>query len=139
MRRNRNRSKISCMQPWYRARDRAQLVGVVHLGPTPGAPRFAGDAQAVLDAARADARTLLEGGVDALIVENFGDAPFFATRVPAETVAFLAMALQAVAEEAGSAVRGVARGVAEAAAPLDALTGRRIGRYRVLAGTSHRR
>jgi len=36
-----------------------------------------------------DADALAGGGVDALILENFGDAPFYPRRVPAHTVAFM--------------------------------------------------
>ncbi len=39
------------------------------------------------NAVLADAQTLLAGGVHALMLENFGDAPFYPQRVPAETVA----------------------------------------------------
>jgi membrane complex biogenesis BtpA family protein len=37
----------------------------------------------------ADAAALAEGGVDGLMIENFGDVPFYASRVPPHTVAFL--------------------------------------------------
>ncbi len=55
------------------------LLGVVHLGPLPSAPRGGGGTaafEAVLAAALHDARALREGGVDGVMVENFGDAPF---------------------------------------------------------------
>ncbi len=72
------------------------LLGVVHLRPLPGtarAPGRAGDAmQVALDRALADARALEAGGLDGLIVENFGDAPFHKDRVPPEIVAALARA-----------------------------------------------
>jgi membrane complex biogenesis BtpA family protein len=41
-------------------------------------------------AALADARALLEGGIDALLVENWGDAPFSPGRVEPATVAAMA-------------------------------------------------
>jgi hypothetical protein len=63
------------------------LIGVVHLKPLPGSPGFAGSAAAVRDHALADADALVAGGVHGLIVENFGDAPFFPGRVPPVTVA----------------------------------------------------
>jgi hypothetical protein len=75
------------------------LVGVVHLLPTPGAPFHAGHAghagslEAVLTRARADARALVQGGADAVLVENLGDAPFFAEHVPPETIAAMAVVL----------------------------------------------
>jgi membrane complex biogenesis BtpA family protein len=53
------------------------LIGVVHLPAMPGDPAYRGGGfEAVLDAARRDASALAEGGVDAVIVENFGSAPF---------------------------------------------------------------
>ena len=63
------------------------VVGMVHLGPLPGAPKFDGDFDAVRDAALRDARRLESGGADALLVENFGDAPFYPDDVPKHVVA----------------------------------------------------
>jgi len=83
------------------------LIGVVHLAALPGAPRFGGDFEAVLEAARADARALHEGGCDALIVENFGYVPFYPRSVPAETVASMALAVASVRELAGGRPVGV--------------------------------
>jgi uncharacterized protein len=37
----------------------------------------------------ADASALAEGGVDGLMIENFGDVPFYPARVPAHTISFL--------------------------------------------------
>lgn len=82
--------------PILAAGQRPLLIGVVHLAATPGAPGFAGDFGAVLEAARRDARALAAGGLRHAIVENFGDHPFFAERVPPETVAAMALALDAV-------------------------------------------
>lgn len=52
--------------------------------------------EAVLDRAVADADTLAAGGVDGIMVENFGDVPFLPGRVPPETIAAMAMAVSAV-------------------------------------------
>lgn len=75
-----------------------RMIGVVHLGPLPGAPRYAGSVSAVCEAAVADARAYQEGGADALMVENFGDLPFTRERVAAETVAGMAVAARALRE-----------------------------------------
>lgn len=72
------------------------LVGVVHLAPLPGSPRFGGDVGAVLAAAAADARSLAAAGFDALLVENYGDAPFYPDAVPPVTVAAMSRALAAL-------------------------------------------
>lgn len=74
------------------------IVGMVHLRPLPGSPRDDGDFAATLDAAVEDARALVRGGADAVMVENFGDTPFFPDRLPPVTVAALTRAVAAVRE-----------------------------------------
>src|SRR5688500_11058828 len=64
-----------------------RLIGMVHLAPLPGTPRWQGSMSAVTDAALADAHALIDGGMDALLVENYGDVPFAPRRVHAATVA----------------------------------------------------
>lgn len=63
------------------------LVGMVHIPPLPGAPKFSGDFEQVCEAAIQDAQRLEAGGVDALMLENFGDAPFYPDDVPKHVVA----------------------------------------------------
>ena len=68
------------------------LIGMVHLQPLPGAPRFQPDAGGVghvLDRALGDAEVLVGAGVHGLLVENFGDAPYFPGPVPAHVVAHM--------------------------------------------------
>jgi membrane complex biogenesis BtpA family protein len=64
-----------------------RIIGMVHLLPLPGAPRYRGSLSEVTDAACRDATTLSEAGVDAIMVENFGDSPFFPDQVPVHTTA----------------------------------------------------
>ena len=66
---------------------RLPAVGMIHLGPLPGSPRFGGDLDLVTEQAARDVKVLLEERVDALLVENFGDAPFYPDEVPGITVA----------------------------------------------------
>ena len=87
--------------------DRCALVGMVHLLPLPGSPRWGGDRAAVSDAAVRDAEALLEGGCDALIVENMGDVPYLRGEVPPWTVAAMALATERVVQRAGSVPVGV--------------------------------
>src|SRR2546427_447375 len=79
------------------------IIGMVHLPPLPGSPRWDGAMARVVASALADARALIEGGVDALLVENFGDAPFTPSRVEPATVA----AMSVVAAEVRRALPGV--------------------------------
>lgn len=54
------------------------VIGVVHVPAMPGDPGYRGGGgfQGVQAAALADAEALAAGGVDAIIIENFGSAPF---------------------------------------------------------------
>lgn len=65
------------------------LLGMVHLPALPGAPGFDGDRQSLRRRALADALALSEGGFDGLVVENFGDRPYYPESVPAHVVAEL--------------------------------------------------
>lgn len=52
------------------------IVGMVHLLPLQGSPAFRGDLPAIYERALREARYLQEAGLDAIIVENFGDEPY---------------------------------------------------------------
>lgn len=52
-------------------------IGVVHLAPLPGSPDFAGDVNSVKERALREAALLMDAGFDGLIIENYGDIPFF--------------------------------------------------------------
>jgi membrane complex biogenesis BtpA family protein len=70
-------------------RSRKVVIGMIHLLPLPGSPRYGGDVKAVREAALRDAAALHEGGVHGLMIENFGDVPFYPSRVPAYVVAHM--------------------------------------------------
>ena len=108
---------------------------MVHLLPLPGAPRYDGSMQQVLDRAARDARALADGGVDGIIVENYGDAPFFPDVVAPVTVAALTRAI----EDVRRAVRlpigvNVLRNDAMAALSVAAVTGAQFIRVNVHTG-----
>ena len=72
------------------------FIGVVHLPPLPGSPRWGGDMGRVLDQAEREGLILEHGGVSGIIVENFGDAPFRIGRVEPDTVAAMSLAVDRV-------------------------------------------
>ncbi len=76
------------------------VIGMVHLKPLPGSPAYEGSMDPIIEAAEADAQALSDGGVAAILIENFGDVPFFPQQVPAETVA----AMTAVAKHLKSKI-----------------------------------
>ena len=81
------------------ALDRCALVGMVHLGPLPGSPRWrAGSMREVISDALRDADALMAGGCDALLVENMGDLPYLRGTVHPETTAAAAVAVAALSQ-----------------------------------------
>jgi membrane complex biogenesis BtpA family protein len=111
------------------------LFGMVHLRALPGAPRFGGSLDEVIEAAVRDAWAIGEGGADGIVVENFGDAPFFGSRVPAETIA----AMTRVVSEIGRVFTkpigvNVLRNDGVAALAVAAATGAAFVRVNVLTG-----
>lgn len=56
---------------------------------------------AILESCRRDGEVLAATGFDAVIVENYGDAPFFRGSVPAETVATMAVCCETVRRTSG--------------------------------------
>ena len=74
------------------------LIGVVHLQPLPGSPRWGGDLEALIKFAVNDARAYERGGAHALFIENFGDVPFTRANVGPETIAAMTAAGRAVRE-----------------------------------------
>jgi membrane complex biogenesis BtpA family protein len=82
------------------------VIGMIHLPPLAGAPRF-DPAVAVRDFVLRDAEALATGGVDGLMLENFGDVPFYPGRVPAHVVA----AMTALAADVRRAVPQLPLGI----------------------------
>ena len=72
------------------------LIGVIHLLPLPGSPRWNGNLKSVMNRARVEAGVLQDGGAQGIIVENFGDSPFLTGRVEPETVAAMTLAVEQV-------------------------------------------
>ncbi|MCT0212198.1 BtpA/SgcQ family protein [Synechococcus sp. CS-1324] len=113
------------------------LIGVIHLRPLPGSPGWQGDFGAVLAAALADVRAYRDGGADGLIVENFGDVPFWGGTVPPETVAAMTrLATELVAETCLPVGINVLRNDALAALAIAQVSGARFLRVNVLSGAT---
>lgn len=72
------------------------LIGVVHLQPLPGAPRWRGNMESVIEFAVNDARAYERGGAHAVFIENFGDVPFTKGSIAPETLAAMAAAGRAI-------------------------------------------
>ena len=114
---------------------RRPLFGMVHLEPLPGAPLFGGSLEQVIEAALRDARALAQGEASGIVVENFGDKPFFATRVGAETVAAMTRVISEIVREVRLPVGiNVLRNDPQAALAIAAATGAAFIRVNVHVG-----
>jgi hypothetical protein len=117
--------------------DRKPLIGMVHLGALPGSPRDEGDFTRTLCRAVEDARALESGGLDAVMVENFFDAPFYRSGVPPHTVAAMTRAAQAVREAVSIPVGvNVLRNDVNAAISIAHLCGAQFVRCNVYVGAA---
>src|SRR5256885_841159 len=63
------------------------VIGMLHLPALPGAPMYSQSVASIREGLIRDAQILAEGGVHGLMMENFGDVPFYPDRVPAHVIA----------------------------------------------------
>ena len=123
---------------------------MVHLLALPGAPRFGGDLDQIERTMLNDAEALIEGGVHGLLLENFGDVPFYPGRVPPAVVSHMtAMALKLrqrwadlplginLLRNDGCAALGVAHAVGAQFVRVNVLSGARITDQGIVHGIAH--
>jgi hypothetical protein len=111
------------------------LIGVVHLPPLPGSPRWRGDLEAVIEFAVNDARAYERGGAHGLFIENFGDIPFTKGPVAPETIAAMAAAGRAIRQAVKLPIGfNVLRNDARAALALCAVCGGAFIRVNIHTG-----
>lgn len=65
------------------------VIGMLHLLPMPSNASYKGDNKEIVDCALADAKTLLDSGVDAIMLENFSDWPQYSTEIPLESYSLM--------------------------------------------------
>jgi membrane complex biogenesis BtpA family protein len=66
------------------------IVGMIHLLPLPESPAYLGNLDAIYEQAEREAAVLQAAGVDALIVENFGDEPYLPAELSTAQLAVMA-------------------------------------------------
>jgi membrane complex biogenesis BtpA family protein len=126
------------------------VIGMLHLPGLPGSPGGNQDLDAIREWMLRDADALARGGVDALIIENYGDAPFFPGRVPRHTVAFMAVLAQEVVRRFplplgvnvlrndGVSAMAVAAAAGAVFIRVNVYTGARLADQGILEGQAHR-
>src|SRR3954471_9147692 len=127
------------------------VIGMLHLPPLPGSPGYeaAGGMGAVREAVLRDAEALASGGVHGLMLENFGDVPFYPRRVPAHVVAHMtaiACAVRArfdlplginVLRNDGQSALAVAHATGAAFIRVNVLCGARVADQGVVEAIAH--
>jgi len=133
--------------PW--ATERQPVIGMVHLQPLPGSPRYAGSFDSVVSVAVRDAETLAEGGISAVMIENFGDVPFFPGRVPSETVTHMTHVAGEITRRIdvpvginvlrndGVTAMSIAAAVGAAFVRVNVLSGARVTDQGIIEGIAH--
>lgn len=67
------------------------VIACIHLQALPGAPLYSGKFDDILEKALSEVELYKSNGISALIVENFRDNPFYPGKLPAETIAAMAV------------------------------------------------
>lgn len=134
--------------PWLKESS-SMVIGMIHLSPLAGSPRFCGDWLTVEGRVLKDMEALVTGGVDALMLENFGDVPFYPGRVPAETVAQMTALAAMVKRETdlplginvlrndGQTALAIAQAVQADFIRVNILTGARLTDQGIIQGIAH--
>src|SRR5262245_13377493 len=126
-----------------------RVIGVLHVPALPGSPRNRLDFNSIVEWVLNDASVLSREGVDAFILENFGDVPFYPRRVPPHTISFMtALALEVrrgfkmplginlLRNDAESAI-AVATAVGAAFIRVNVHTGVRVTDQGLIEGNAH--
>lgn len=112
------------------------IVGVIHLLPLPGSPRWDGQMEPVCLRAEQEAAALATGGAHGLIVENFFDAPFAKNRVDTATACALSVVVKRISAICDLPIGiNVLRNDALTAMAVATAVGAQFIRVNVLSGT----
>lgn len=114
---------------------RPALIAMLHAPPLPASARSALAIEEIVERVVADARAAASGGVDALLLENYGDAPFTPGRVQPHVVSLLTLLGLRVREAVDLPLGvNVLRNDARAALGVALAAGGAFVRVNVLAG-----
>ncbi|MGB2982780.1 MAG: BtpA/SgcQ family protein [Candidatus Bipolaricaulia bacterium] len=113
------------------------LIGMIHLLPLAGSIKYRQQGpKPIIDAALRDLYALESGGIDAVLVENLGDAPY-GKDAPRETIAMMAVVVDRLAEKAHVPIGvNVLRNDGLAAMSIAGATGATFVRVNVFAGVA---
>ncbi len=75
------------------------IIGVIHLLPLPGSPKYSGSIDTIIELAEREAKFLYEARVDGLIIENYNDEPFTLKEPSSEQLALMASIITIVGRQ----------------------------------------
>jgi hypothetical protein len=125
------------------------VIGMLHLPALPGAPLSKLKLPEIRDFILRDTETLVKGGVDGLMMENFGDVPFYPGRVPAAVVEQMTTLAHAVREQTelplginvlrndGLSALAVAHATGANLIRVNVLSGARVTDQGIIQGIAH--
>ncbi len=93
MSRNQHQNTLSAL-----LKRKKTLIGVIHLEPLPGAPNYKNGFKKTLEKAIKEAQIYIKNGIDALIIENFGDRPLAKERCDPATIASISIIASKIRE-----------------------------------------
>jgi membrane complex biogenesis BtpA family protein len=117
-----------------------RLIGTIQLPPLAGSPKSQDQhpvesLQAAGFAAVTEARLLAQAGFDGVVLENWGDVPYYGSQVPPETITSMSIIAAAVRETVQIPVGiNVLQNDARASLAIAALTGCEFIRANVFSG-----
>jgi len=125
------------------------VIGMIHLPALPGAPGHVLSLDAIREFALRDAGALVAGGVHGLLLENFGDTPFYPDLAPPHTVACMTLLAGAVRERFdvplginmlrndGAGALAVAHAAGAQFVRINVYTGARVTDQGIIQGKAH--
>lgn len=126
------------------------VIGMVHAPPLPGSPRYGGDWAAIEKHVLTDVEALVAGGVQGLMLENYGDTPFFPDAVPPITISSLTRLATVITRTTslplginvlrndGLAALAIAVAAGARFVRINVLTGARVTDQGIINGQAHR-
>ena len=69
------------------------IIGMIHVDPLPGTPKYSGNVKAIIDKAKSEASLYRSFGINALMIENMHDAPYLNRIVGPEITSLMSIIL----------------------------------------------
>lgn len=67
------------------------VIGMIHLKASPGAPKYSGNVNEIIEHALKEAKTYLNAGIDAIAIENMHDVPYLNKDIGHEVSSIMAV------------------------------------------------